>query len=392
MGHAYPEVPTGAGRGQGQPVLLRHPQHRGGGARPSRARGTRVRYLNIGDPVAFGFRTPDHLIEAATKAMRDGHNGYLPSAGILAAREAVAADYAARGVPVSPDRVLITTGTSEGIELALNALVDDGDEVLVPSPTYPLYTAILAKIGATPHYYRTDPDRDWLPDLDHLRSLDHRAHPGAGRHRSEQSDRRGLPAVGAPRADRDRRAARADDPRRRGLRRPRLRRPGAAARHARPRRADHLVLQPVEGVSRARLARPAGWSSARTPRLDDALAAIKKLADGAAVQPGSDAIRGRRGAHRRPLAPAVVPRRARRARHASPPRCSTRFRGCAASRRAPPSTRCRRSTLPPGRTDEEYVLGAAARDRHPVRARLRLRRGARAGLLPHRVPGRTPAS
>src|SRR5829696_3308729 len=70
-------------------------------AKTVEARGMRVRYLNIGDPVAFGFRTPDHLVDACTQAMRDGHNGYLPSAGILAAREAVAADYTARGVPVS---------------------------------------------------------------------------------------------------------------------------------------------------------------------------------------------------------------------------------------------------------------------------------------------------
>jgi alanine-synthesizing transaminase len=134
-------------------------------------RGVRVRYLNIGDPVAFGFKTPAHMIEAADRAMRDGHNGYVPSAGIPAAREAVAADYKQKGVIVSSDRVLITTGSSEGIELALNALVDEGDDVLVPLPTYPLYTAVLAKIGAEPKYYRTDPDRDWLPDLDHMRSL-----------------------------------------------------------------------------------------------------------------------------------------------------------------------------------------------------------------------------
>ncbi|OFW14331.1 MAG: aminotransferase class I/II [Acidobacteria bacterium RIFCSPLOWO2_12_FULL_67_14] len=140
-------------------------------ARAVEAQGRRVRYLNIGDPVAFGFRTPPHLIEAVYRAMQDGHNGYLPSDGIPAAREAVAADYAARGVAVSPDRVLITTGTSEGIDLVLNALVDEGDEVLVPSPTYPLYTAVLATINARPRFYRTDPDRGWLPDLDHLRSL-----------------------------------------------------------------------------------------------------------------------------------------------------------------------------------------------------------------------------
>lgn len=133
--------------------------------------GMTVRYLNIGDPNQFGFLTPPHLIEAVEKAMRDGHNGYAPSPGIAAAREAAAADFVSRGVNVSPDRVLITSGTSEGIELALTGIVDEGEEVLVPSPTYPLYTAVLAKIGARPAYYRTDHTREWMPDLDHIRSL-----------------------------------------------------------------------------------------------------------------------------------------------------------------------------------------------------------------------------
>ena len=92
--------------------------------------------------------------------MRDGHNGYLASPGIAAAREAVAADYTAKGVPISAERVLITTGTSEAIDLVLNALVDEGEEVLVPLPTYPLYTAVIAKIGAEARYYRTDPKRN----------------------------------------------------------------------------------------------------------------------------------------------------------------------------------------------------------------------------------------
>jgi alanine-synthesizing transaminase len=140
-------------------------------ARAVQARGLSVRYMNIGDPVAAGFDTPPHMIEAAERAMRDGHNGYLPSAGLLEAREAVAGEYSGRGVAVSASRVLITDGASEGIDIALNALVNEGDEVLVPTPTYPLYTAVLAKISATPRYYRTDPERGWLPDLDHLRSL-----------------------------------------------------------------------------------------------------------------------------------------------------------------------------------------------------------------------------
>ncbi len=135
------------------------------------AAGTRVRYLNIGDPVAFGFKTPPHLIAAVERALRDGHNNYGPSAGIPAAREAVAAEYTSNGFAVSADRVFITAGTSEGIELALSALVDDGGEVLVPMPTYPLYTAVLAKLGARAKYYRLDPDRYWMPDLDHLQGL-----------------------------------------------------------------------------------------------------------------------------------------------------------------------------------------------------------------------------
>ena len=138
-------------------------------AKKVEAAGTPVRYLNIGDPNQFGFETPPHLIEAVERAMRDGRNGYTASAGIVEAREVVAADFNARGVPMHPDRVLITSGTSEGLELALTAIVDEGEAVLVPSPTYPLYTAVLAKIGAEAQYYRTDPANAWLPDMEQLR-------------------------------------------------------------------------------------------------------------------------------------------------------------------------------------------------------------------------------
>jgi alanine-synthesizing transaminase len=135
------------------------------------ATGVRVRYLNIGDPIAFDFKTPPHLIAAVERAMRDGHNGYGPSQGLAPAREAVAGEFTTRGFPVDADRVFITAGTSEGIELALTAMVDPGRDVLVPMPTYPLYTAVLAKLGARARYYRTDPSRGWMPDLDHLESL-----------------------------------------------------------------------------------------------------------------------------------------------------------------------------------------------------------------------------
>jgi alanine-synthesizing transaminase len=140
-------------------------------ARKVEAAGTKVKYLNVGDMIPFGFKTPPHLIEAVEKALRDGHNGYGPSPGIMTAREAVADDFTARGVPMTADRVLLTAGASEGIELALSALVNPGDEVMVPSPTYPLYTAVTAKIAAKTVYYRTDPKHGWLPDLDQIRSL-----------------------------------------------------------------------------------------------------------------------------------------------------------------------------------------------------------------------------
>jgi alanine-synthesizing transaminase len=140
-------------------------------ARRVEAAGKTVRYLNIGDPVAFGFRTPPALVAVVERAMRDGHNGYGPSAGLAEAREAVASEYTSRGFPVTPSRVFITAGTSEAIDLILSATVDEGGEVLVPMPTYPLYTAVLAKLGARALFYRTDPAHGWTPDIDHLRSL-----------------------------------------------------------------------------------------------------------------------------------------------------------------------------------------------------------------------------
>src|SRR5829696_3557113 len=140
-------------------------------ARKVEASGRKVRYLNIGDPIIFGFRTPPHLVEAVDRAVRDGHNGYAPSVGIPAAREAIAAECVRRGMPLDADRAVVTAGTSEGIELALTALAGPGDDVLIPVPTYPLYTAVLAKIGARAVFYNTDPDNGWVPDVDEIRRL-----------------------------------------------------------------------------------------------------------------------------------------------------------------------------------------------------------------------------
>jgi aspartate/methionine/tyrosine aminotransferase len=318
------------------------------------AQGRQVRYLNIGDPVAFGFQTPAHLVDAAARAMRDGHNGYLPSPGIREAREAVAADYAARGVSIPADRVLITTGTSEGIELALNALVDAGDEVLVPSPTYPLYTAILAKMDATPRYYRTDPARDWLPDLDHLKTLvtpRTRAlvvidpnnptgavyPPAVRRALIDFADRYDLTIL----ADEVYGELAYDGPH--------------------PLLGTYDLDAPIisfSSLSKAYLAPGwrAGWLVVgATPRLDDALAAIKKLADGRLCSPG-------------PMQYAVAAAMTGDRSHQPAFRAALRERAriTADMLNAIPGMRCVEPrgafyampsvTLPPGRTDEHFVL------------------------------------
>src|SRR5438093_3646486 len=93
--------------------------------------GKEVLPLNIGDPLKFDFKTPPHLIEAVHKAMRDGDNGYAPSAGLKVAREAVAREAERLGIAgVARDDVFITTGASEAIELTLTALLEPGDSLL----------------------------------------------------------------------------------------------------------------------------------------------------------------------------------------------------------------------------------------------------------------------
>ncbi len=125
--------------------------------------------LNIGDPVAFDFCTPSHLIEAAAKAMRDGHNGYAPSLGVEVAVEAVRAEAEQKGFR-NIQSIFITEGVSEAVDICLTALIGPGEEVLTPSPGYPLYNAVLAKLGVQVNSYRLDEARNWEPDVEHLAS------------------------------------------------------------------------------------------------------------------------------------------------------------------------------------------------------------------------------
>jgi len=129
--------------------------------------GNEILHLNIGDPLIFDFHTPPHLIEAVYRAMRDGKNGYAPSLGIDEALEAVRAEAERNGLR-NIQSVFITQGVGEAADVCLAALLNPGENVLTPSPDYPLYTAVLAKVGAQPNRYALDETRDWEPDLDQL--------------------------------------------------------------------------------------------------------------------------------------------------------------------------------------------------------------------------------
>ncbi len=129
--------------------------------------GHQILYLNIGDPCKFDFHTPPHLIEAVLKAMVDGHNGYAESLGIKPALHAIRNEAERNGFR-DIQSIFIGYGTGEVIDSCLTALLNPGDNVLTPSPEYPLYGAILAKLDCPINAYDLDEDNGWEPDVDDL--------------------------------------------------------------------------------------------------------------------------------------------------------------------------------------------------------------------------------
>ncbi len=130
--------------------------------------GHQILFLNIGDPCKFDFPTPPHMIEAVHKAMLDGHNSYGDSLGIRPAVMAIGHDAERRSFK-EIQSVFVGYGSGEVIDSCLTALVNPGDNVLTPSPEYPLYGAVLAKLGAEPNAYDLDETNEWEPDLDDLK-------------------------------------------------------------------------------------------------------------------------------------------------------------------------------------------------------------------------------
>lgn len=131
--------------------------------------GKELLYLNIGDPNVYDHVTPNHIIEATYKAMKDNKNGYAPSSGIKRAIEAIEKDANAKGISNILD-IFITTGASEAIEICLTALLNSGDNFLMPTPGYPLYTAVQSKLELEPNPYYLDEDNGWQPDVEDIKS------------------------------------------------------------------------------------------------------------------------------------------------------------------------------------------------------------------------------
>ena len=140
-------------------------------ARELEKKGFKIIYLNIGDPLKFDFDTPEHIKEAFYKAAKEGKNWYSPSEGLPELREAVCEkEKRYNDVDITPEDVIITTGVSEAISFLMGALLEPGDEVLVPGPTYPPYISYAKFYGAKPVPYRTVEEEGWKPDVDDMRS------------------------------------------------------------------------------------------------------------------------------------------------------------------------------------------------------------------------------
>lgn len=135
----------------------------------AKAAGREMLYLNIGDPNIFGFAPPRHLLEDTYRAMLDNRLGYSASDGIEEAVAAVRRSAERKGIR-SIQHVYVTSGCSEAIDLALSALVNPGENVLTPSPGYPLYTAILSKLDVENRPYYLDEQHGWTPDMADIRS------------------------------------------------------------------------------------------------------------------------------------------------------------------------------------------------------------------------------
>ena len=132
--------------------------------------GTRILKLNIGNPAPFGFRTPDEVVQDMRLQLPDCE-GYSDSKGLFSARKAIMQYSQIKGLPnVDMDCIYTGNGVSELINLCMQALLDNGDEILIPSPDYPLWTACATLAGGNPVHYVCDEQAEWYPDIADIES------------------------------------------------------------------------------------------------------------------------------------------------------------------------------------------------------------------------------
>ncbi len=140
-------------------------------AREIEKQGHKVLKLNIGDPIAYGFQPPEHMIQALYEAAKAGHNGYSASEGDPELVDAIVARERRRnGIDYGVDDVIVGNGLGEVIQMLFGAAIVPGDEVLIPGPTYPPYDSLVKYFGGKPVYYRTVEEEDWQPDVDDVRA------------------------------------------------------------------------------------------------------------------------------------------------------------------------------------------------------------------------------
>ncbi len=137
-------------------------------ARKLQKQGKDITYLNIGDPLQYGFQPPENVKEALMKAVKDGQNYYAVSEGLPELREEIAKKEKRKGLAVSEDDILVTNGVSEALEMVTASIVEAGDEVLIPGPYYPPYASYVRLFGGKPIEFSVDLNNS-TPDLDDIR-------------------------------------------------------------------------------------------------------------------------------------------------------------------------------------------------------------------------------
>ena len=138
-------------------------------ARKVEKTGMQIDYLNIGDPVQFGFQPPSNVRQAFIDAINRGENYYCSSEGLLELREEIAKKENAKGLSISAEQVLVTNGVSEGLDMVISSIVEEGDEVLLPGPYYPPYASYVKLHGGTPIEFAMNLENS-TPDIDDIKS------------------------------------------------------------------------------------------------------------------------------------------------------------------------------------------------------------------------------